>query len=167
MKVKKTSILYAVTKKIYDNFPSIPVFALNEVEALQQNAFYVDLLTVSRASEAYGYVTKQFTIDVMYKRKRNDRKEIYMDMEDDLLDSIFIEYLDIPSDNPDIRNRKPRIKAQESNITDDILHCLFDIEFIDKIQITNNYDTMEDLRVKFKLVEEVINPVLQGGTNVT
>ena len=161
--IKKTSILYGVTKPLSDNFVGIPVYCLDKVETIESNAFYINIITVSRESEANNYITKRFTIDIMYKAKRKDNPEIYMDTEDKILDEIFINFLTITSLDAEVRDRKPRITSQISNVTDNVLHCMFDIEFIDKYDPEDNTELMGDLRVKFKLVNEVINPSIKSN----
>ena len=156
--IKKTSILYGVTKPLSDNFVGIPIYSLDKVETIESDAFYINIITVSRESEANNYITKRFTIDIMYKAKKKDNPEIYMDTEDKILDEIFINFLTITSLDPEVRDRKPHITSQTSNITDNVLHCMFDIEFIDELFINDTNDLFGDLRVKFQLVEEVVNP---------
>lgn len=163
--IKKTSILYGVTKPLSDNFVGVPVYCLDKVETIEDNAFYVNIITVTRESEAVNYITKRFTIDIMYKAKKKDNPEIYMDTEDKILDEIFINYLTITSLDPEVRDRKPHIFSQVSNITDNVLHCMFDIEFIDELFVNDTHDLFGDLRVKFKLVEKVISPILTQDYN--
>lgn len=158
--VKKTDILYSVTNKLYSQYPDIPIYALNHVESIKENAFYVNILTVSRESEAYRYIEKRFTIDVMYKCKKNDNPEIYYQFEDEILDTVFTDYLDIDNREELIRNRKPRIFAQDAEVEDNVLHCMFDIMFTDNVLYIEDYELMEDLRLKYEFVEKIENPFL-------
>ena len=153
--IKKTSILYGITKPLSSSFVGIPIYSLDKVETIENNAFYINIITVSRDMESENYVKKRFTIDIMYKNKRTDNPNIYMDTEDIILDSVFKNHLTITSLEENVRDRKPRIFSQNSNITDNVLHCMFDIEFIDELIIDDTYDLFGDLRVKFELVETV------------
>ena len=154
--VRTKDIVYAVTKKLYENFPSIPIYALENSMTIKHEEFYVELTTLDRSTYKNNYNNKVFQISIKYYIKDRSKNLKYHDMTDQLLDEVFIGPLHFS-------DRAPLIKEQEVVIIEDVLNCSFQIEFIDSIFYSESYELLGDLRSKLEMVEKLELNFRKGG----
>lgn len=139
--VRTKDIVYSVTKKLYENFPSIPIYALENSMTIKHEEFYVQLTTLDRSTYKNNYNNKVFQISINYYVKDRIKNLKYHDMADQLLDEVFTGPLYFS-------DRGPLIKDQEVAIVEDVLICSFQIEFIDSVENSESFELMGDLRLK-------------------
>jgi len=151
--ISKYEILTSVSSILHKEFPNVPIYADNKVHNFQTDAFFIDIVTLGRNSEAQHYTTKKFLIDIAYTHKENNNLKLFREIEDKLIDEIFTDYLDIKG------KRKPRINNQNSNLVENEIHITFEISFIDEVKDKDiDYDTMRVLKNE--------NELVKGGKNV-
>lgn len=137
--MKLTDIKKAINTLLETNFPGHKIYADDIKEGFSRPCFFVELLPISRDNEGNGLYSRRVSVIINYfSRDKTSLENIKMQ---DQLEEIFGQTLTVG-------DRVVTINNIEGYINDGILQFSFNIDYVDSLDITQDYELMGELEMK-------------------